>query len=101
MRCWIRGPVPAGGRGSGGDRAGALYRRGGCAPAKARFGVVLYVWSALIFALGFANLFVALALGPKIWAWYTSIVPLSAQLGLFLVQYTSLRIMVRRNIRAR
>jgi intracellular septation protein A len=60
-----------------------------------------YIWSAMIFALAFANLFVALTLGPKIWAWYTSIVPLSAQLGLFLIQYASLRFTVRRNIRAR
>jgi intracellular septation protein len=60
-----------------------------------------YIWSAMIFALAFANLFVALTLGPKTWAWYTSIVPLSAQLGLFLLQYASLRFTVRRNIRAR
>jgi intracellular septation protein len=60
-----------------------------------------YIWSAMIFALGFANLLVALTLGPKIWAWYTSIVPLSAQLGLFLIQYATIRYMVGRNIRAR
>jgi intracellular septation protein len=59
-----------------------------------------YIWSALIFALGLANLFVALMLGPKIWAWYTAFVPLSAQLGLFLIQYGTLRYTVRRNIRA-
>ncbi len=57
-----------------------------------------YVWSAAIFALAFANLFVALTLGPKIWAWYTAIVPISVQLGLFLAQYASLRWTVRRNI---
>jgi intracellular septation protein len=60
-----------------------------------------YVWSAMIFALAFANLFVALTLGPKIWAWYTSIVPISAQIGLFLIQYASLRYMVIRKIRGR
>jgi hypothetical protein len=60
-----------------------------------------YIWSAMIFAFGFANLFVALTLGPKIWAWYTSIVPISAQLGLFLIQYATLRYTVRRNILAR
>jgi intracellular septation protein A len=58
-----------------------------------------YLWSATIFALGFANLFVALTLGPKIWTWYTAIVPISVQLGLFLLQYESLRWTVRRNIR--
>ena len=60
-----------------------------------------YVWSALVFALAVANLFVALYFGPKIWAWYTSIVPISAQVGLFLIQYASLRYMVIRNIRGR
>jgi intracellular septation protein len=60
-----------------------------------------YVWSALIFALGLANLFVALMLGPKIWAWYTAFIPISAQLGLFLIQYGTLRYAVRRNIRTR
>ena len=60
-----------------------------------------YVWSAMIFTLAFANLFVALTFGPKIWAWYTAIVPIAAQLGLFLIQYATLRFMVVRNIRAR
>jgi hypothetical protein len=58
-----------------------------------------YVWSALIFTLAFANLFVALAFGPKIWAWYTAVVPISAQLGLFLIQYATLRYIVYRNMR--
>lgn len=60
-----------------------------------------YVWSAMVFALAFANLFVALYFGPKIWAWYTAIVPMSAQLGLFLLQFAILRYQVIRNIRAR
>jgi intracellular septation protein len=60
-----------------------------------------YVWSATIFALAFVNLFVALTFGPKIWAWYTSIVPISMQVGLFLIQYTTLRYMVIRKIRGR
>lgn len=59
-----------------------------------------YIWSALIFALGLTNLYVAFALGPKIWAWYTSIVPLSLQIGLFLIQYFTLRWTVIRNLRA-
>jgi len=59
-----------------------------------------YIWSVLIFALGLANLYVAFALGPKIWAWYTSIVPLSLQIGLFLIQYFTLRWTVIRNLRA-
>lgn len=59
-----------------------------------------YIWSALIFALGFANLFVALTLGPKIWAWYTAFVPISAQLALFLIQYFTIRSAVVRSVRA-
>jgi len=58
-----------------------------------------YIWSAAIFALGLANLYVAFALGPKIWAWYTSIVPISVQIGLFLIQYFTLRWTVVRNLR--
>jgi intracellular septation protein len=59
-----------------------------------------YVWSALLFLLCFANLFVALEFGPKIWAWYTSIVPLASQIGLFLAQYLAFRIVIVRKIRA-
>ena len=59
-----------------------------------------YIWSALIFALAFANLFVALTLGPKIWAWYSAIVPTTAQIGLFLIQYATIRHAVRRKIHA-
>lgn len=57
-----------------------------------------YIWSALIFALALANLFVAFTFGPKIWAWYTAIVPMSAQLALFAIQFVTIRYVVRRNI---
>ncbi|HEY1612514.1 MAG TPA: septation protein IspZ [Rhizomicrobium sp.] len=60
-----------------------------------------YVWSGAIFALGAANLFVAFAFGPKTWAWFTAFVPISVQLGLFLLQYAQLRLTVGRAIRAR
>jgi len=59
-----------------------------------------YVWSALVFGLCFANLYVAFAWGPKIWAWYTSFVPLTLQLGLFVVQYLLFRLTIVRNIHA-
>jgi intracellular septation protein A len=59
-----------------------------------------YVWSAAIFALGVANLFVAFVYGPRIWAWFTAFVPISVQLSLFLVQYAMVRHAVARRIRS-
>lgn len=60
-----------------------------------------YVWSAAVFGIGAANLFVAFAFGPKTWAWFTAIVPISVQLSLFLVQYVIIRHAVVRAIRSR
>jgi intracellular septation protein len=60
-----------------------------------------YVWSGAIFVLGAANLYVAFAYGPKIWAWYTAVVPISVQLSLFLLQYAQLRYAVMCAFRAR
>ncbi len=60
-----------------------------------------YVWSAAVFGLAILNLVVALGFGVRVWSWYTSFVPISVQLGLFLIQYVSLRAMVTRSIRAR
>ncbi|HEY2445360.1 MAG TPA: septation protein IspZ [Rhizomicrobium sp.] len=60
-----------------------------------------YVWSAAVFAIGAANLFVALVYGPKIWAWFTAIVPISVQLSLFLLQYALIRRAVILSIRSR
>jgi intracellular septation protein A len=59
-----------------------------------------YIWAFFIFALAAANLFVALAF-TDYWGLYTSVVPLSLQLGLFVVQYFSIRNAVRKNIRAK
>ena len=60
-----------------------------------------YAWSALLFALCLANLAIAFAAGPKLWAWFNGIVPLACQLLLFAVQYVSIRMLVRRAIGAR
>jgi len=60
-----------------------------------------YVWSALMFVLAAANLFVALTMGLAAWSWFVAFVPLSCQTVLFLIQYATLRHLVRRNIRAR
>jgi len=60
-----------------------------------------YAWSALMFVLAAVNLFVAFRFGMAAWAWFVSFVPLSCQIVLFLVQFATLRLLVRRNIRAR
>jgi intracellular septation protein len=60
-----------------------------------------YVWSGAIFALGVANLIVAFAFGPKTWAWFTTFVPISLQLSLFLLQYLMIRQAVIHAIRSR
>ena len=60
-----------------------------------------HAWSALQFALCLANLGIAFAAGPKLWAWFNGIVPLACQLLLFAIQYASIRVLVRRAIRAR
>jgi intracellular septation protein A len=60
-----------------------------------------YIWAAMVFALAGANLYVAYELGRTAWAWFTSVVPMTAQLGLFAVQFVSIRQSVARNIRGR
>jgi len=54
-----------------------------------------YAWSALIFALGVANFVVAMTCSFKVWAWYSSVVPLSAQIAAFFLQYATFRIVGR------
>jgi intracellular septation protein len=60
-----------------------------------------YAWAALMFALAAANLVVAFTMGPSAWAWFISGVPLGCQLTLFAVQYSVVRLVVRRRVRAR
>ena len=58
-----------------------------------------YIWALVIFALGAANLVVALRCDAKTWAWFTSVVPLGVQLSLFLLQYMMIRQAVIRRMR--
>jgi intracellular septation protein A len=60
-----------------------------------------YVWAGLEIVLAAVNAWVALTLGRKIWLEYTAFVPITTQIGLFLVQYVWLRAAVIRSIRAR
>ena len=60
-----------------------------------------YAWAGLMFLLAAVNLFVAFRLGLAAWAWFAAGVPLASQILLFIVQYATIRILVRRSIRAR
>jgi intracellular septation protein len=60
-----------------------------------------YIWSALYFAMAAANLYIALKLGTKIWAEFNGTVSWAAPLALFFIQYTTMRIVVRRTVMAR
>ena len=60
-----------------------------------------YVWSALYFAMAATNLYIALSLGTKAWAEFNATVSWMAPVGLFLVQYATMRYVVRRNVIAR
>jgi intracellular septation protein A len=59
-----------------------------------------YIWAALEILLAAVNAWIAFSLGRKIWLEYTAVVPLTAQILLFLLQYVWLRTAVIRNIRA-
>jgi intracellular septation protein A len=60
-----------------------------------------YIWSALYFAMAAANLYVALKLGTKLWAEFNATVSWMAPVGLFLIQYATMRLVIRRNVRAK
>jgi intracellular septation protein len=60
-----------------------------------------YLWSALYFAMAAGNLFISYRFGLPVWAKYNALVPTFAPLGLFLVQYLTMRIVVRRTVRAK
>jgi intracellular septation protein A len=58
-----------------------------------------YVWAGLMFISAAANLIVAWTL-PALWPAYLAIVPMASKLALFVVQYGSIRFIVRRQMRA-
>jgi len=60
-----------------------------------------YIWAALEILLAGINVWIAFTFGKKIWLEYTAFVPISAQIGLFLIQHTWMRITIGRTIRAR
>ena len=60
-----------------------------------------YLWSAMYFATSAANLYIALRLGVKVWAEFNAVVLTFAPLVLFAIQYTTMRIVIGRTVRAR
>jgi intracellular septation protein len=58
-----------------------------------------YIWAAAMFLLAAANLYCAFVLGQKAWSWYVAVVPTSVQLGLFALNYLSIRLGVRAHMR--
>ncbi|HEY1836220.1 MAG TPA: septation protein IspZ [Rhizomicrobium sp.] len=57
-----------------------------------------YLWSALYFVLGAANLYVAFKYGRHAWETFTAFVPTIAPLVLFAIQYSSIRVAVHRKL---
>jgi intracellular septation protein len=61
------------------------------ADVTAAFG---YVWAALMFATGAANLYLVAHGDPKAWAWFLGVFPLASKLVLVAVQYPTTRFVV-------
>tara|TARA_R110000868_G_scaffold5084_5_gene31436 strand:- start:471 stop:1025 length:555 start_codon:yes stop_codon:yes gene_type:complete len=59
-----------------------------------------YAWAALMFALGIANICIALTMSPQVWGYFIAFGSMGAKLVLFAAQYTSMRMAVVRRIRA-
>jgi len=58
-----------------------------------------YLWAALMFATGAANLAVVWFASPAIWAWFIGTVPIASKIALVLIQYVTTRRIVRGRIR--
>ncbi len=50
-----------------------------------------YVWAAMMFATGVANLGLALDGDVRLWAWFLGVFPLASKLALFAIQYLTMR----------
>lgn len=60
-----------------------------------------YIWSALYFVMAGINLVIAQRYGLREWAVFNATVPTFAPLGLFVIQYLTMRAVIRRNVRAK
>jgi intracellular septation protein len=59
-----------------------------------------YAWAGMMALLAVSNLVVAVS-APNLWVAYKSTVPTFAPLGMFLVQYASMRVIIGRRIGAK
>ena len=59
-----------------------------------------YAWALLMLVLGAANLFVAMLLSFKAWAWFITFGAVGAKVVAFLVQYVVFRSIIRRKLMA-
>jgi intracellular septation protein A len=70
--------------------------------AQARAGDITnvfgYVWAALMFATGAANLVMAAYASPAAWGWFLGVFPLASKIVLVWTQYAVTRVIVRRRI---
>lgn len=60
-----------------------------------------YLWSVLYYALAAGNLFVAYRMSLQAWAFYNGVVQSAAPISLFVIQYLTMRFVVRRNVMAK
>ncbi|MEJ0046857.1 MAG: septation protein IspZ [Rhodospirillales bacterium] len=72
-------------------------------PVLARGGDIVfvfgYVWAAMMFATGAANLILALYADAKTWLWFLGVFPLASKFVLVGIQYIVMRIIIRRRMR--
>jgi intracellular septation protein A len=59
-----------------------------------------YVWSGMMFATAGLNLILVANGDVKTWAWFLGVFPLASKLGLFAVQYITMRMIIGRRVRA-
>ncbi len=58
-----------------------------------------YAWAALMFALGIANIVIALTFSPEVWGYFISFGAIGAKLAMFAMQYALMRATVIRSLR--
>lgn len=59
-----------------------------------------YAWAALMFALGFGTIAVAMTGDVKLWAFYVTVVAVGAKILAFAIQYIVFRVAITRKLRA-
>ncbi len=59
-----------------------------------------YAWAALMFLLGGLNLFIAITMSFRVWAWLITFGAIGAKVVAFLAQYWIFRSIIRRKLRS-